>query len=57
MSDALVDELAVSGDASEVRARLEAIRARGIDELLISHVVVADEAEELAALSEILAHS
>lgn len=57
MSDDLVDELAVSGNASEVRARLEAIRARGIDELLISHVVVADEAEELAALSEILANS
>ena len=55
MSDALVDELAVSGDAAEVRARLEAIRARGVDELLISHVVVADEAEELAALSAILA--
>ena len=54
MSDALVDELAVSGDAAEVRARLEAIRARGVDELLISHVVVADEAEELAALSAIL---
>ena len=55
MSDALVDELAVSGDAAEVRDRLEAIRARGVDELLISHVVVADEAEELAALSAILA--
>lgn len=55
MSDALVDELAVSGDASEVRSRLEAIRARGIDELLISHVAVADETEELAELSSILA--
>ncbi len=53
MSDALVDELAVSGDAAEIRARLHAIRARGIDELLISHVPVADEAEELAALSAI----
>lgn len=55
MSDALVDDLAVSGDPAEIRARLEAIRARGIDELLISLVVVADEAEELAALSAILA--
>ena len=55
MSDALVDELAVSGDPADVRARLAAIRARGIDELLISHVAVADEAEELAALSAILA--
>ncbi|MFT4041355.1 MAG: LLM class flavin-dependent oxidoreductase, partial [Thermomicrobiales bacterium] len=55
MSDALVDELAVSGDAAEIRARLKAIRARGIDELLISHVVVRDEAEELAELSGLLA--
>ncbi len=55
MSDALVDELAVSGDPAEIRARLDAIRARGIDELLISPVTVADEAEELAALSAILA--
>lgn len=55
MSDALVDELAVSGDPTAIRSRLEAIRGRGIDELLISHVPVADEAEELAALSAILA--
>jgi F420-dependent oxidoreductase-like protein len=55
MSDALVDELAVSGDAAEIRSRLEDIRARGIDELLISHVTVADETEELAELSKILA--
>lgn len=55
MSDALVDELAVSGDPAAIRSRLEAIRGRGIDELLISHVPVADEAEELAALSAILA--
>jgi alkanesulfonate monooxygenase SsuD/methylene tetrahydromethanopterin reductase-like flavin-dependent oxidoreductase (luciferase family) len=55
MSDELVAALAVSGSPEEIRARLEAIRARGIDELLISHVVVADEASELATLSEILA--
>lgn len=55
MSDALVDELAVSGDAATIRARLEAIQARGIDELLISPVIVADEAAELAELSGILA--
>ncbi len=55
MSDDLVEALAVSGSREEIRDRLEAIRARGIDELLISHVVVADEATELATLSEILA--
>ena len=48
--------MAVSGDASEVRARLEAIRARGVDELLISHVVVADEAEELRVPSGVPAN-
>jgi F420-dependent oxidoreductase-like protein len=55
MSDELIEALAVSGSPEEIRDHLEAIRARGIDELLISHVVVADEATELATLSEILA--
>lgn len=55
MTDALVDNLAVSGDAAEIRSRLQAIRAQGIDELLISHVIVEDEATELAILSEVLA--
>ena len=55
MSDDLVDVLTVSGGPAEVRARLEAILAGGIDELMISHVAVADEAEELAALAEVLA--
>ena len=55
MTDELVESLAVSGGPEEIRDRLEAIRARGIDELMISHVVVADEEAELAALSEILA--
>ena len=55
MTDDLVDVLTVSGSPDEVRTRLEAIQAGGIDELMISHVAVADEAEELAALSEVLA--
>lgn len=55
MTDGLVDTLAVSGDASEIRCRLLDIRARGIDELLISPVVIGDEAAELETLSEILA--
>ena len=55
MTDELVEALAVSGGPEEVRARLEAIRARGIDELMVSHVAVADEGGELAALSEVLA--
>ena len=55
MTDELVDTLAVSGSPEEIRRRLEAIRARGIDELMISQVAVTDEAAELAALSEMLA--
>lgn len=55
MTDELVETLAVSGGPQEIRDRLEAIRARGIDELMVSHVVVADEEAELAVLSEILA--
>lgn len=55
MTDGLVDTLAVSGTPDEIRIRLEAIRAEGIDELLISHVVVSDEHQELAELSAILA--
>ena len=55
MTDGLVDALAVSGDAPEIGSRLRDVRARGIDELVISHVVVEDEAAELETLSEILA--
>jgi F420-dependent oxidoreductase-like protein len=55
MPDGLVDDLLVSGTADQVRDRLEAIRQRGIDELLISHVPVVDEGVELEALSEVIA--
>jgi alkanesulfonate monooxygenase SsuD/methylene tetrahydromethanopterin reductase-like flavin-dependent oxidoreductase (luciferase family) len=56
MSDELVEVLAVSGSPREIRDRLEAILARGIDEVLISHVVVEDEATELEALSQVLSN-
>ena len=55
MSDDLIDVLTVSGSPDEIQARLEEILAAGIDEVMISHVAVANEAEELAALSEVLA--
>jgi F420-dependent oxidoreductase-like protein len=55
MTDGLVDTLAVSGDPAAITARLAEIRAQGIDELLISHVIVEDEESELEALSAILA--
>ena len=52
--DALIDDLFVSGDAATVRDRLAAIRAAGVDELLITHVPIADAAAEVAELSAIL---
>ena len=55
MPDGLVDDLLVSGTVDQVRARLETIRGRGVDELLISHVPVENEDRELEALSAILA--
>ena len=55
MTDDLVEHLVVSGSPEQIRERLEAIRARGIDEVMVSHVVVADEAAELETLSRILA--
>jgi F420-dependent oxidoreductase-like protein len=55
MTDELVDTLAVSGSSEDIRKRLEAICAEGIDELLVSHVIVDDGEAELAELSAILA--
>jgi alkanesulfonate monooxygenase SsuD/methylene tetrahydromethanopterin reductase-like flavin-dependent oxidoreductase (luciferase family) len=55
MPDALLDELVVSGTPDEIAARLRAIQAAGVDELLIMRITVSDaEAEELA-LIELLA--
>ncbi|HUS15800.1 MAG TPA: LLM class flavin-dependent oxidoreductase [Chloroflexia bacterium] len=55
MPDALVDALVVSGDATTVTARLRAIHAAGVDELLVSPVTVTDGEQEVAALSRLLA--
>ena len=55
MTNALVDELLVSGSEAEIRERLLGIHDRGIDELLISPVPVHDAEEELAQISAILA--
>ena len=56
MTDHLVDNLAVSRTPEEIRARLEGTRAEGIDELMVSQVVVHDGPSQLAALYEILAY-
>jgi hypothetical protein len=49
MTDELVETLAVSGGTEGDSCSLEAIRARGIDELMVSHVAVADEEAETRA--------
>ena len=55
LPDALLDTLVVSGDAATVRARLAAIQAAGVDELLITQVAIEDAAAEEAELSAVLA--
>lgn len=55
MTDALVDELAVSGTPDEIRQRLTDLHSKGIDEFIISQVVVHDSESELETLSAIVA--
>lgn len=55
LSDALLDELVVSGSPAEIAARLHQIQDAGIDELLVMRVTVADGEAEDAALVELLA--
>jgi hypothetical protein len=57
LSDALLDELVVAGDAQTVRARLEIIQAAGVDELLILMIPIDDAAAEEAELAALLAHT
>lgn len=54
-SPAAIDTLTVSGSPDEIRSRLEAIVAEGLGEVLVSHVIVDDEAGELRQLATILA--
>jgi F420-dependent oxidoreductase-like protein len=54
MPDALLDSLVVAGTPETVRARLEAIQAAGVDELIVTHVPVADGDDEEAALISVL---
>jgi len=54
-TEELIDSLLVFGTPAEIRTRLEDIRAQGIEELLISQVVVVDEASELEGLSQLIA--
>ncbi len=54
MSDALFDELVVSGDLDAVAQRLSAIQAAGVDEILVTHVPVDDRTAEETALVGLL---
>jgi hypothetical protein len=54
-SAAAIEALTVSGDADAIRSRLEAMVAEGLGEVLVSHVVIDDEASELRELATILA--
>ena len=57
LPDALLDDLVVMGDADTVRARLAAIQAAGVDELLILMLPVDDAVTEEAALASLLAQA
>ncbi|MCA1722664.1 MAG: LLM class flavin-dependent oxidoreductase [Thermomicrobia bacterium] len=54
LPDALLDELVVSGDADTVTARLAAIQAAGVNELLILPVPIRDADAEEKELTAIL---
>ncbi len=57
LSEALVDELVVSGSAEAVTARLNEIQGAGVDELLVTQVAVADAEAEESALIDLLARA
>jgi F420-dependent oxidoreductase-like protein len=57
MSDALLDELVVSGSPEAIATRLHQIQAAGVDELLVMPVTVADLEAEEAALIRLLARA
>lgn len=57
LSNALLDELVVSGSPETVAARLHEIQAAGLDELLVMQVTVADAEAEETALIELLARA
>jgi F420-dependent oxidoreductase-like protein len=54
LSDALLDDLVVSGDDQTIADRLRALLAAGLDELMVMLVPVADEAAEAARLMRLV---
>jgi F420-dependent oxidoreductase-like protein len=55
MTDELLDALVVSGNAATVTARLQAIRAQGIDELMVTTIPLGAVADDEAAAGAVLA--
>jgi F420-dependent oxidoreductase-like protein len=54
LSDALLDNLVVSGDEATVMARLTDLLAQGLDELLVMPIAIADIAGEQARLATLI---
>ncbi len=54
MSDALFDNLVVSGDEDTIRTRLANALAQGIDELLIMPITIVDGAAEQAQIARLI---
>ena len=54
MSDALFDNLVVSGDEATISKRLTDLLAAGLDELLITPVSVTDAQDEQARLARLI---
>ncbi|HZR39361.1 MAG TPA: LLM class flavin-dependent oxidoreductase [Ktedonobacteraceae bacterium] len=56
VSDALVDNLVISGDEAAVAARFQELLVAGLDELLVFHVPVTDPDRERAQLMDVIGH-
>jgi F420-dependent oxidoreductase-like protein len=54
MSDALVDNLVVSGDEATIKAHLTALLTQGLDELLVMPVVITDAENEQMQLARLI---
>ena len=54
MSDALIDNLVVSGDETTVASRLSELLVMGLDELLVMPIAVADAQGELVRLMKLI---
>jgi hypothetical protein len=54
ISDALIDNLVISGDEAAVKGRLVELLGMGLDELMVMQVPVADAEEEMGRLMRLI---